>query len=65
MNIGENMSIDQEISELLKKHGITEIPDFKDSKKAEVLAALKTPNIHINWIGFENGSLVIDYDPIH
>lgn len=59
------MTIDQEIAEQLARHGISDCPEFVDSKKAEVLAALKTPNIHINWIGFENGSLVIDYDPIH
>jgi hypothetical protein len=59
------MTVDQEIAELLAKHGITQMPEFKESKKLEVLAALKTPNIRINWIGFEHGSLVIDYDPIH
>jgi hypothetical protein len=59
------MTVDQEIAELLAKHGITKMPEFIESKKLEVLAALKTPNIRINWIGFENGSLVIDYDPIH
>lgn len=59
------MTIDKEISDLLAKHGITEKYDFKDDKKVDILAALKTPNIRINWIGFEHGSLVIDYDPIH
>lgn len=59
------MTIDQEISELLKKHGITDKLNFIDSKKPDVLAALKTPNIKINWVGVEHGSLVIDYDPIH
>ena len=59
------MTIDQEISELLAKHGITEKMDFIESKKSQVLAALKTPNIRINQIGFEDGSLFIDYDPIH
>ena len=57
------MTIDEEIDSLFKKHGMTEKYEIKESTKKQVLNALRTPNI--TFVGFENGSLVIDYDPIH
>jgi hypothetical protein len=46
----------------LLQHGINKYPEFKDDKKPQVLRALKTPNI--TFVGFENGSLVVDFDPV-
>ena len=56
------MTIDEEIESLLIEYGIDKYPEFKDDKKPQVLRALKTPNI--TFVGFENGSLVVDFDPV-
>lgn len=56
------MTIDEEIKSLLIKYGVTGNHEFKEESKQEVLRALKTPRI--TYVGFENGSLVVDFDPM-